>query len=246
MRLTEQQKDRFWENGFVAIEDAIAPERVEAMCARFEELCEAWDTEEAQRVGVQQEAQFADAMTDAKTAMTVRKFYDLVPHEPVFRAHVQAPGLLDMAEDLIGTPFSLYADQAFMKPPEVGSAKVPHQDNAHFLIEPDDAVITCWCALDDATLENGCLHYIVGSHKRGLLDHRKLPESPHLIPEGIDLSEGVPVPIRAGGIIFHHALALHFSHANTTPHWRRAFACHLVRSDAKVPNKKPEQLLRLR
>src|SRR5207247_656920 len=123
------------------------------------------------RVGVQQEAEIAGAEGTKRAPDAVRKFSSLCDHEPVFRAHAQNPALLDMVEDLIGTPIRLYADQALLKPPLVGSEKLPHQDNAYFRVAPDDAVITCWCALDDATIENGCMHYLPGSHRLGIVEH---------------------------------------------------------------------------
>src|SRR2546423_1153167 len=165
MSLSPDQRRFYEENGFLVVEDAVPPERVAAMRQRIEELCSNWNSEDAKRANAQQEAEIAGAATAAKSAQTVRKFSELVPIEPVFRAHVQEPHLLDMVEDLIGTPISLYADQALLKPPFVGSEKLPHQDNAYFRVEPPSAVITCWCALDDATVENGCMHYLAGSHR---------------------------------------------------------------------------------
>ncbi len=246
MRLTQEQKKFYADNGFLAVENVVAPERVAAMRQRIEELCAAWDSEEARRVGAQQEAEIAGAVATVKTAQTVRKFSSLVPYEPVFREHATNPALLDLVEDLIGAPLSLYADQALLKPPFVGSEKLPHQDNAYFRVEPADAVVTCWCALDDATMENGCMHYQSGSHKRGLVEHTHIPGTPHLVPEGFDANKTVAAPIKAGGVIFHHSETLHYSPSNNTPHWRRAFVCHFVRADAAMPGKEPEKLLRLR
>ncbi len=248
MRLTDEQKRFYEENGFLAVENVVSAEQVAAMRQRIEELCARWDSEEARRVGVQQEAEIAGAATSNKTAQTVRKFSNLVPYEDVFKAHATNPSLLDMVEDLIGAPISLYADQALLKPPFVGSEKMPHQDNAYFRVVPDSAVITCWCALDDATVENGCMHYMPGTHRWGVVGHEHVPGTPHLVPKGYDSEKAVAVPIKAGGVIFHHSCTLHHSPPNNTPHWRRAFVCHFVRSDAEMPARKADSppLLRLR
>jgi len=248
VRLTPEQKRFYEENGFLAVENVVPPQQVEAMRRRIEELCARWDSEEARRVGVQQEAEIAGAVTSDKTAQTVRKFSSLVSYEPVFKAHATNPDLLDMVEDLIGAPLSLYADQALLKPPFVGSEKMPHQDNAYFRVVPDSAVITCWCALDDATVENGCMHYMPGTHRWGVVGHEHVPGTPHLVPKGYDPKKAVAVPLKAGGVIFHHACILHHSPPNKTPHWRRAFVCHFVRSDAEMPALKADSppLLRLR
>jgi ectoine hydroxylase-related dioxygenase (phytanoyl-CoA dioxygenase family) len=248
VRLTNEQRRSYEESGFLAVENVVSPERLAAMRRRLEELCSRWDSEEGRRLGIQQEADIAGATAAVKSAATVRKLAALVPHEPAFRQHATNAELLDLVEGLIGTPISLYADQALLKPPFVGSEKLPHQDNAYFRIVPDSAVITCWCALDDATVENGCMHYLPGSHRWGIVEHEAIAGTPHLVPKGCDLRKMVAVPIRAGGVIFHHSCTLHYSPANHTPHWRRAFACHFVRSDAETPRREAEAapLLRLR
>jgi phytanoyl-CoA hydroxylase len=216
------------------------------MRRRIEELCERWDSDEARRIGVQQETEVAGAVATVNTAQTVRKFSDLVTHEPVFKAHATDTDLLERVADLIGTPISLYADQALLKPPLVGSEKLLHQDNAYFRVVPNEAVITCWCALDDATLENGCMYYVPGTHRLGIVEHESIPGTPHLVPRGYGTQQAVAVPINAGGVIFHHSCTLHYSPANNTSFWRRAFVCHFVRSDAEMPGKDSGKLLKLR
>jgi ectoine hydroxylase-related dioxygenase (phytanoyl-CoA dioxygenase family) len=242
MRLSEEQKHSFWENGFLAVENVIPAAQAAAMRARIEELCAQWESGEAKRIHAQQEAEIAGAEGKPRGAQAVRKFSTLFPHEPVFQAHARNPDLLDMVEQLIGRPIRLYADQALLKPPFVGSSKLPHQDNAYFRIVPDEAVITCWGALDDATVENGCMHYLPGTHRLGIVDHEAIPGTPHLVPKECDLAPAVGVPIPAGGVIFHHSCTLHFSPENRTPQWRRAFVCHFVRANAEIPGKKVEEM----
>jgi phytanoyl-CoA hydroxylase len=246
MRLTDTERAFYAENGYVAVPDIVPAERVFAMRRRIEELCAAWDSDEARRVGAQQEADIRGAVTAEKTGQTVRKFSNLVPFEPIFHGHATDGALLDIVEDLIGAPLGLYADQALLKPPLVGSAKLPHQDNAYFRVEPADAVITCWCALDDATVENGCMHYLAGSHKDGLVDHAAIEGTPHLVPPEFDPDKATAVPLKAGGVVLHHSLTLHYTPDNRTDQWRRAFVCHYVRLDATMPGKSGGGLLRVR
>jgi len=236
MALSEEQKQFYRENGYLAVPDLIAPGDIEAMRKRIEELCESWQSEEARRVGVHQEAEAGNIIPE-QSSRTVRKFSDLYRYEEIFRQHALNPAIVDIVADLIGTPLSLYADQALLKPPLYGSEKPPHQDNAYFRVSPDDHVITCWCALDDATLENGCMHYIPGSHQLGLVDHEAIANTPHLVPPDVQKDKAVAVPIKAGGCIFHHSLTLHMSPPNRTSLWRRAMVCHYVRSDAYIPSR---------
>lgn len=249
MRFTDQQKRAFMERGYLAIEGVFSTARVRELRDRTEWLREHWDSDEARRIRVMQEADIAGGTTAVKTAATVRKFAGLAPHEPLFRAWATDAGLLDLVEDLIGRPGAamyLYDDQVFMKPPRVGSTKELHQDNGYFHVDPSDAVLTVWCALDDATVENGCMHYVPGSHRLGLLEHEPIPGTPHSVPRGIKPEQAVPVPVNAGGVICHHSLALHYSPPNHSDRWRRAFACHYARGGVKSPHKKYEDMIKVR
>ena len=111
---------------------------------------------------------------------------------------------------------------------------------------PHDFGVTCWMAIDDATLENGCMHYIPGTHKLGLIPHKSLGNS-HLSPESDKpFGKEIPAPVRAGGCIFHHLLCLHSSKANTSPNPRRAWALHFVNALAECPVKPQEKMIQLR
>lgn len=246
MSLNADQLEFYRKNGYLAVENAVSESRVQEMRDRIEQLCDDWQSDQARRVGAQQEASIAGALTEDRNAVSVRKFSDLAPYEPVFAEHASDPKLLDLVESLIGAPILLYADQALLKPPRVGSEKMPHQDNAYFKVDPADAVVTCWCALDDAYLENGCMHYLPGSHLSGLVDHTAVKGTPHLVPDEFDPEKAAAVPIQAGGVIFHHSQTLHYSPVNKTDDWRRAFVCHFVQADAATPRVDTEKLTRLR
>lgn len=238
LRLSSEQVDSYWENGFLAVERLIPPDRVRAMRNRIEWLCENWQSDEARAVGAQQETASGnvEAATVAQTARTVRKFDNLTRHETLFRDHSRCDEVLDVVADLVGTPIILFTDQALLKPPHVGSAKPPHQDGAYFITEPADGLVTCWCALDDATIANGCMHYIPGSHRLGLQDHTVIENTPHKIPPEFRAEAAVAVPVPAGSCIFHHGLTLHMSTPNRSDTWRRTMICHYIGGGAKVLN----------
>jgi len=125
----------------------------------------------------------------------------------------------------------LVTDQIFMKPPHFGSAKPYHQDNYYFECEPVDQVISAWVALDDADADNGCVRYIDGSHKLGMLPHDPVPDVHHTFvppPELIDLSKESLGVVRKGGVAIHHSMTLHTSHRNASDRWRRGYASHWV------------------
>lgn len=233
MTLNQEQKTFWNDNGYLAVENVIPLHLIAREKERFSWLCEHCDGPEAKRLNPLHETGLTQSQWGPKT---VRGFSDLAEHDPVFRAHALHKNLLDLVEELIGTPFSLYETQALLKPPSIGSPKPLHQDNAYFQVDPADAVITCWCALDDATIENGCMMYVPASHKRGLIEHRWIKDTPHQVPVGVDVSKPVPVPLKPGGIAFHHSLTLHMSGANRSQGWRRGLICHYVRNDADLSN----------
>ena len=89
------------------------------------------------------------------------------------------------------------------------------------------------------------MNYIPGSHKLGLLPHKSV-SSAHLTPEGSGFGEEVPVPVKAGSVIFHHLLCLHSSKANTSDKSRRAWALHYVNRAAESAVRKWEDMVELR
>jgi len=165
----------------------------------------------------------------------LRKLDDPVHFRPVFRALAGRKALVDVVERLIGGQgVTVYFSQIFFKPPEGGGPKPVHQDNFYFGPSDPDGLVTAWIALDDATVENGCLYFGDASHKTGLIDH----VAPHDEPYNLQLAKDVlaqktmtPTPVPSGGVSFHHGLTLHGSGDNNSDTWCRAVAFHYVRND---------------
>ena len=137
------------------------------------------------------------------------------------------------------TQTKIFSDQAFCKGPGVGGAKPVHQDNFYFAIDNSDHVITCWTALDDTDLDNGCMRLVMRAFKNGLVSHHKTFKDESALhydwdadDETFDASLEVPVLVPAGATLCWHGAALHGSHANTSDRWRRAWAVHFVSEDA--------------
>src|SRR5262249_31647310 len=80
-------------------------------------------------------------------------------------------------------------------------------------------------AIDEATVENGCLHYIRGSHKWGYVATKNIP---YLVSQLKD--DVVLVPRKPGYGLIHHSLLLHYSGPNQTAQRRRGIPLHYIRS----------------
>ena len=90
------------------------------------------------------------------------------------------------------------------------------------------AHLTCWIALDDATVENGCVHYVPGSHRWDLLPSTELAGDMEAITSVLDddqlcaFRQAVPIELSAGECVFHHPLMVHGSYENQSAAARRA------------------------
>ena len=144
------------------------------------------------------------------------------------RELVYDPRLGKLTNDLVGTEgIRVWHDQALIKPPH-GNPTAWHLDVPYWSFDSHDAV-SFWVALDDATLENGCMWYIPGSHKTARFDNNvgighNVGELFNVYPEWRDI-DPVPVPCPAGSIVWHNGLCAHGAGANMTNKYRRAMTC---------------------
>ena len=95
---------------------------------------------------------------------------------------------------------------AIVKPARIGINKPWHQDNAYFALQNLDDVRGTWIALDDSTIENGCMRFIPGGHKTGPVRHHHTYDC-EIVLGRIDPSEAVAVELKAGGIILFHGIS---------------------------------------
>lgn len=144
------------------------------------------------------------------------------------------PAFLVAASQLLGNkPVRFWHDQLFCKPPKTGGVVAWHQDYSYWTRTKPLAHLTCWCGLDDSTIENGCVQYVPGSHRWGLLDKPDLAGNmmgimDYLTPEQQKEFKPVPVEVKAGEGIFHHPLTLHGSGENKSDRPRRAFVLNVI------------------
>ncbi|MBC7946899.1 MAG: phytanoyl-CoA dioxygenase family protein [Chitinophagaceae bacterium] len=158
------------------------------------------------------------------------------------------PRFLMAASQLLGdSPVRFWHDQLFWKPAKQGGVVAWHQDYSYWTRTKPVAHITCWCALDDSTIENGCLQYIPGSHRWGLLPKPVIAGDLQGIRNDLtaDQQKQFDHPqfaeVKAGEAIFHHSLTLHGSGTNTSPRPRRAFVINAF-ADGVVSDSNDELL----
>jgi phytanoyl-CoA hydroxylase len=220
MALSAAQKDRYDRDGFLILEGLVSRAQVDALLRRLDQIV----GETASRpAGVRLQVEPAIAGGEAAAATyadSLRKAEGLVEHDELFAGLARSPELLGIFTDILGRDLKLFRDALMMKPPRHGSAKPYHQDSAYWQIDPP-ALASCWLALDEATLENGCMRVLCGSHRWGLQEHRHLSDY-QVVEDTLDRSGEVTVPLRPGGCLIFHSLLLHATSPNHSPHPRRA------------------------
>ncbi len=221
-RLTTDQVADFDRDGYVVLpevftDDELAPlietiDRTEAATDQF------LKTLEGGRISI--------AETGAIT-FTVH----LVEREPVAATFARHPVFADLCHDLIGPDVRLYWDQAVYKKPEKPRRFPWHQDNGYAFVDPQQ-YLTCWVALTDATLDNGCPHVIPGLHRRGTYRHR------YVDPLGWEIVESHPdavaAPVGKGGIVVFSSLTPHLTGPNVTGDVRKAYILQYAPDGAAV------------
>ncbi len=148
---------------------------------------------------------------------------------PGFHDVLWTPAFVMAASQLFGgRAVRFWHDQLFCKPAHHGGVVAWHQDYSYWTRTGPIQHLTCWVALDDATEENGCLQYVPGSHRWGLLQKPELAGNMDGIMDYLNDAQKqafkpIPVAVRAGHATFHHPLLLHGSYENKSPRSRRAF-----------------------
>ena len=157
--------------------------------------------------------------------------------------HLASPALTTVATDarwsgivqpLLGTgDVRLYWEQAVAKPPEARTELPWHQDNGYTPLVPEE-YLTCWLALDDADLDNGCLWVIPGSHGRGTLPHHNDERGgPFRVGHAGPEDDGIPVPVPRGSVLAFSSLLMHRSGPNGTDRRRLAWIIQYCGADAR-------------
>ena len=107
------------------------------------------------------------------------------------------------------------------------------------------AHLTCWIGLDDASTQNGCIHYVPGSHKWDLLPITGLAGDMTAIREVLDAEQWeqfnnpVAVELKAGECVFHHPLTVHGSFENRTERPRRALVLNVIKDGVRSDSTEP-------
>lgn len=148
------------------------------------------------------------------------------------------------ASQLLKGAVRFWHDQLFVKPANDGGIVAWHQDYSYWTRTKPVAHLTCWIGLDDSTRENGCVHYVPGSHKWELLPRGSLADDmdavlDRLTDEQKEQFHPVAIELKAGEASFHHPMMIHGSFENRSDRPRRAAVINVLRDGVVSDSNEP-------
>ena len=159
--------------------------------------------------------------------------------DPVFDAFSRTAKLAAVVDSLGYQDPVLLQSMYIFKPPRIGGEVYCHQDSTFLYTEPESCT-GFWFALEDATVDNGCMHFIPGGHKgplkklhyrdeAGNMTFRTLDDTPW--PEGAT----VPAEAKAGTLVIFDGRAPHLSGPNLSDKSRHAYTLHVIDRQSHYP-----------
>jgi phytanoyl-CoA hydroxylase len=158
----------------------------------------------------------------------VRKFMTFYHLDPRLMAMAHKPELLAFVESLLGGPAEVFQDMALLKPAGFGREKPWHQDHAYFNLPLGTPVVGVWIALDEATLDNGCMVFLPGAHREGPLPHFNRRDWQICDTDVLERHGKLAAPLPPGGCLIFDGLTPHGTATNRSNQRRRALQFHYI------------------
>ena len=261
--VTADQLSRFRADGYLVLEGLVSDEQCDALRARAVQLVDGFDAaahrsifttdEQARRTDdyfldsadrihffFEEEAFDEQGRLRQDKARSINKIgHALHDLDPVFERFSRTPALAELAQ-AVGLPDPLLMQSMYIfKQPHIGGEVRCHQDST-FLHTVPERLLGVWFALEDATVDNGCLWAIPGGHRGGLRTRfvRRGRATHHVVmdPAPWPEHELVPLPVRKGTAILLDGLVPHASYANRSAESRHAYTLHLVSARDAYPD----------
>lgn len=156
--------------------------------------------------------------------------------EPRLRDTLAYTRCQELARAILGVPVGYQFDHAIFKAPRNHAATAWHQDEAYSIAPIPLRSVHFWIPLQPVNEENGCMWFIPGSHRLGLLPHRVLHRRQTgpaantvggtLGTDSVDVKAAVACPLQVGGVTVHDPLTLHYTGPNQSDSHRRVWILH--------------------
>ncbi len=229
--VTEADIARYHREGFLAIEQGFTNEEVAAASNGLTDLVMGRYPDFKGLQFERSARDRLDQLSREERQDAVRKLMWFTPVEPRLDALAHHADLLALVERFLGQRSVMFQDMALLKPPG-GREKPWHQDKAYFTYTNETPVVGVWIAIDEATMENGCMRLRSGSHQAGPMIHFQRRDWQICDTDGRD-GEVVAAPLRPGGLLLFNGLLQHGTPSNPTGQRRRAVQYHYAPTSAR-------------
>jgi len=224
--VSEEEKARFARDGYVHLRGILSEQEMAAIEVVYEQFLRG-EIEVPGKDYCDMSGDYDKSADDYAivNVMLPRRYYPAWCGNPLERRGASIAG------QLCGPGMTIDFDQLLAKRPQKDDAVFAwHQDQAYWPVTRDSRTATLWLALDDSTVENGCMRFIPGSHlEPELRKHRPMAgdrEKSHTLVAEVDetVDQVRPAEIRRGDVTVHSERVTHGSGGNSSAGWRRAYS----------------------
>ena len=254
--LTPEMLADYQKAGVLILEDFVKPAKCRQLREHTLELIDAFDPAEVKHVFSAMEQTQLDDRYFEESGDKIRFFFESdafdeagnLQHDkehslnkmghamhdldPVFDAFSRTPELREAARCIGFEDPAIIQSMYIFKPPRIGGEVYCHQDSTFIYTEPESCV-GFWFALEDATVENGCMHFIPGGHRMGLKERHYRGPDGKLMFETLDDTpwpedQKIAAEAPTGTLVIFDGRAPHLSGPNLSDKSRHAYTLHVI------------------
>lgn len=229
--ITEADHRFYAENGYISVAQGFTPEETDAALQGVLHLIMGGNPEFKGVVFEAKARDILNTLTLEERQDAVRKLASFVKYDERLHALAFHPKLIAVLTKILGDTPVLFQDMALLKPPRLGREKPWHQDLSYFNYDPTARVVGVWIALDEATIENGCMQLLPGEHKEPI--HHWKRRDWQICDSEILGRKSTAAPLKPGGLLIFHGLLPHGTPHNNSEKRRRALQFHYIGAGAK-------------
>lgn len=202
--LTQEQSDRYWQDGFLFPLSVISEDEAAEFRAELEQVEKDW--------------------LAAELPLPLNTYKRVNAHLviPLAARIAKDKRVLDAVEGVLGPDIMIWSAEFFIKEPQTKQTVGMHQDLTYWGMGETPDQVTAWIALSPATVQSGCVDFVRGSHKNPILPHTDTYSETNLLSRGqevaVDVSDDAKthIELKPGQMSLHHGLTIHGSGPNAS------------------------------